>query len=88
MARAAKLISNENYEVAEKLKKLQGPVRELHAETMELKDEDVTDERYKLEDRKRMIVVGAFAQLFRNKFFPRHCSHDPQDLGVADSAPT
>jgi molecular chaperone DnaK len=48
-------LSNENYEVVEKLEKLRGPVQELQGEAMLLSLDDVTDTRYKLEDRKRKI---------------------------------
>lgn len=49
-------LSNENYEVVENLEKLRGPIQELHVEAMLLALDDVTDNRYKLEDRKRKIA--------------------------------
>lgn len=49
-------INNENYEVVEKLEKLRAPVQELQGEVMLLTLDDVTDNRYKLEDRKRKIA--------------------------------
>lgn len=52
----AEAIQNENYEVAEKLDKLASPVQELQGEAMLLALDDVTDNRYKLEDRKRKIA--------------------------------
>ena len=52
----AEALSNENYEVVEKLEKLRAPVQELQGEAMLLTLDDVTDARYKLEDRKRKIA--------------------------------
>ncbi len=52
----AEALSNENFEVVEKLEKLRGPVQELEGEAMVLTTDDVTDDRYKLEDRKRKIA--------------------------------
>ena len=52
----AEAMDNENYEVAEKLEKLRAPVQELQGEVMLLTLDDVTDSRYKLEDRKRKIA--------------------------------
>jgi molecular chaperone DnaK len=49
-------IANENYEVAERLKHLRSPVQELQAEAMLLDLHDVTDDRFKLQDRKRKIA--------------------------------
>lgn len=49
-------LANENYEVVEKLEKLRAPVQELRGEAMLLTLDDVTDNRYKLEDRKRKIA--------------------------------
>jgi molecular chaperone DnaK len=51
-------IECENYEVADQLKKLRGPVQELHDEAMLLAPDDVTDHRYQLEDKKRKIAQG------------------------------
>jgi molecular chaperone DnaK len=47
---------NENYEVVEELKKLQGEVYELVGEATLLQIDDVTDDRYKLEDKKRRLA--------------------------------
>jgi molecular chaperone DnaK len=52
----ADAMENENYEVVEKLEKLAAPVQELQGEVMLLALDDVTDSRYKLEDRKRKIA--------------------------------
>jgi len=52
----AEAMANENYEVVEKMKKLDAPVQELQGEVMLLALDDVTDNRYKLEDRKRKIA--------------------------------
>jgi molecular chaperone DnaK len=52
----AEALSNENYEVVEKLDELRGPVKELHGEAMLLTLDDVTDDRYKIDDRKRKIA--------------------------------
>jgi molecular chaperone DnaK len=52
----AEAMDNENYEVVEKLEKLRAPVQELQGEVMLLTLDDVTDSRYKLEDRKRKIA--------------------------------
>ena len=51
-------MENENYEVVEKLEKLSGPVQELQGEAMlsSLTPDDVTDDRDKLEIRKRKIA--------------------------------
>lgn len=51
-------LSNENYEVAEKLDELRGPVEKLHDDAMilTLTPDDVTDDRYKLQDSKRKIA--------------------------------
>jgi len=49
-------LANEKYEIVEQLKNLHGPVRELEAEAMLLAPNDVTDDCYKLEARKRKIA--------------------------------
>lgn len=49
----AEALGNENYEVLEKLKKLSDSVQELQGEAMLLTLDDVTDDRYKLQDKKR-----------------------------------
>ncbi len=46
-------ITNENYEVAASLEKLVDPVKELHSEALLLTLDDVTDDRYKLQDKMR-----------------------------------
>ena len=46
----------ENYEVVEQLQKLQGEVDELIGEATLLKIDDVTDDRFKLEDKKRRLA--------------------------------
>jgi len=54
----AEALTNENYEVAEKLEKLSGTVQELRGEAMllSLTPDDVTDNRYKLDDWKRKVA--------------------------------
>jgi molecular chaperone DnaK len=56
----AEAISNENYEAAQQLEKLRVPIQGLYAEVMQLAsykdDDDVTDDRYKLDDRKRKLA--------------------------------
>ena len=52
----AEAMDNENYEAVEKMEKLTAPVQELQGEVMLLALDDVTDSRYKLEDRKRKIA--------------------------------
>jgi len=52
----AEALSNEHYEVVEKLERLRMPVQELETEALLLTFDDVTDKRYKLEDRKRKIA--------------------------------
>jgi molecular chaperone DnaK len=47
---------NENYQVVEGLKKLQGEIDELVGEAALLKIDDVTDDRFKLEDKKRRLA--------------------------------
>ncbi len=47
---------NENFETAEDLKKLKGQVQELVGEAALLSIDDVTDDRFKLEDRKRKVA--------------------------------
>jgi molecular chaperone DnaK len=49
-------IKAENYEAAERLKKLRGPIRELRDRALPLRADDVTDDRYKLEDQKRRLA--------------------------------
>jgi len=49
-------LSNENYEVVQKLERLGGPLQGLHREAMLLMPDDVTGDRYKLEYRKRKIA--------------------------------
>jgi len=54
----AEAVKNENYEVAEKLEQLVAPMQELKGEAMllSLNPDDVTDDRYKLDDRKRKLA--------------------------------
>ena len=52
----AEAMANENFEVAEKLEKLSPLVQELEGEAMLLRLDNVTADRYKLEDRKRKIA--------------------------------
>ena len=66
----AEALSDESYEVVEKLEELRGPVKELHGEAMLLALDDVTDERYKLDDRKRKIA-GELYQLTSGKLLAR-----------------
>jgi len=47
---------NENYQIVEDLKKLQGDIDELVGEVTLLKIDDVTDDRFKLEDKKRRLA--------------------------------
>jgi len=49
-------LANENYEVVESLEKLRGPSQELRDEALRLTLDDVTADRYKLENRKRKIA--------------------------------
>lgn len=49
-------LEHENYEVVDVLAKLSGPVQELQGEALLLTLDDVTDHKYKLEDRKRKIA--------------------------------
>ncbi|HEY4416725.1 MAG TPA: Hsp70 family protein [Verrucomicrobiae bacterium] len=49
-------MEHENYEMVGKLEKLVGPIQELQGEAMLLTLDDVTDSRYKLDDRKRKIA--------------------------------
>jgi molecular chaperone DnaK len=51
----AEALEHENYEVVDVLTKLSGPVQELQGEAVLLTLDDVTDHKYKLEDRKRKI---------------------------------
>ncbi|MBK9515564.1 MAG: hypothetical protein IPO05_18595 [Flavobacteriales bacterium] len=52
----AEALEHENYEVVDVLTKLSGPVQELQGEAVLLSIDDVTDNKYKLEDRKRRIA--------------------------------
>jgi len=47
---------NENYEVVEELSKLRGDIDELVGEATLLKIDDITDDRFKLEDKKRRLA--------------------------------
>lgn len=68
-------VANENYEVAESLDKLISPVQDLHGEALLLTIDDVTDQRYKFEDRKRKlaqdvsrITAGKQLERLRNEY--------------------
>lgn len=72
----AEAIVNENYEVAEMLKNLRRPLEEIVGPAMILGFDDVTDDRYKLEDRKRKIAQelnqltsGKKLERLRNEYF-------------------
>jgi molecular chaperone DnaK len=52
----AEALAKENYEVVENMEKLRGPIQELRDEALLLTLDDVTDNRYKLEDGKRKIA--------------------------------
>jgi molecular chaperone DnaK len=52
----AEALASEKFEVVDSLEKLLAPLKELHVETGLLATDDVTDSRYKLEDRKRKIA--------------------------------
>ncbi len=52
----AEALAYEKFEVVDHLDKLLAPLRELHVESELLAADDVTDSRYKLEDRKRKIA--------------------------------
>jgi molecular chaperone DnaK len=49
-------LASEKYEIVERLKNLRDPIQELEAEAMLLASDDTTDDRYKLEARKRKIA--------------------------------
>jgi molecular chaperone DnaK len=52
--------ANGNHEAADKLKRLQGDVRGLITESAAMAEDDVTDDRFKLEDKKRRIAQDVF----------------------------
>lgn len=52
----AEALASERFEVVDQLDKLLAPLKELHLESGLLAADDVTDSRYKLEDRKRKIA--------------------------------
>jgi molecular chaperone DnaK len=52
---------NDNYEASEKLGKLVAKVQDLIVSTGALSDDDVTDDRYKIEDQKRKIAQEMYA---------------------------
>ncbi len=52
----AEALENENYEIVDVLTKLSGPIQELQGEAVLLTIDDVTDNKFKLEDRKRKIA--------------------------------
>ncbi len=51
---------NGNHDTAEQLERLQGQVQTLMAECGKLAEDDVTDDRYKLEDKKRRVAQEVF----------------------------
>ncbi|GAN33595.1 MAG: hypothetical protein DYG83_13065 [Candidatus Brocadia sp. AMX2] len=60
-------VTNENYEVAALLENLVDPVKELHGEALLLTLDDVTDDRYKIEDRKLRILLNLVSVMFQLK---------------------
>jgi len=68
----AEALTNENYEVVEKLEKLSETVQKLRGEAMllSLTPDDVTDERYKIDNRKRK-AAQEFGQLTSGKRIER-----------------
>jgi molecular chaperone DnaK len=52
--------ANDNYETADKLKRLQGETMGLITECTALAEDDVTDDRFKLEDKKRRTAQDVF----------------------------
>lgn len=48
--------NREDYEAAKELQSLQEEVEEVESRTSEMKEDDVTDDRYQLEDRKRKLA--------------------------------
>jgi molecular chaperone DnaK len=49
-------LASENYEIADSLDKLTGTLQKLYGEALLLTIDDTTDQRYKLEDRKRIVA--------------------------------
>ncbi|MGA2033723.1 MAG: Hsp70 family protein [Thermoguttaceae bacterium] len=49
-------LASENYEVAQKIERLRGAVQGLHGAAVRMTLDDVTDEKIKLDDNKRMIA--------------------------------
>jgi molecular chaperone DnaK len=69
-------LANEQYEIVDSLDKLIGPLQELHGEALLLTIDDVTDQRYKLEDRKRKVAqelyrltAGKHIERLKNEYF-------------------
>jgi molecular chaperone DnaK len=54
------VVGNDNQDAAQGLKRLLGEVQGLFAECSSLSDDDVTDDRFKIEDKKRKIAQGVF----------------------------
>lgn len=52
--------ANDNHESAAKLKKMNDQLQSLIVESASLSSDDVTDDRYKIEDKKRKIAQGVF----------------------------
>lgn len=48
-------LAHENYEVAKEIERLRGTARDLHGEVVLMAIDDVTDDKFKLDDRKRSI---------------------------------
>jgi molecular chaperone DnaK len=71
-------IAAENYEAAQRLERLRAPVRSLEAEALLLPIDDVTDDRYKLEDQKRKIAQE-LSRLTANKRLDR-CKTEYHEL--------
>jgi molecular chaperone DnaK len=57
---AAEAVSNGNHDTAAKLERLLGKVQGLFAESDALSTDDVTDDRFKLEDQKRQVAREVF----------------------------
>lgn len=59
-AEAEEATGNNNYEAAESLERLLGQIQGLIIESGSLSDDDATDDRFKLEDKKRKIAQEVF----------------------------
>ena len=56
-------LASENYEAAQKLDKLSGEIRKVHGASLHMVPDDVTDEKFKLDDRKRKVAQEFFQQM-------------------------